>query len=137
MRLQVSGLLGLHLPLLVVATVAPAPNPAPWPAGWCPCADQQLCKPLSPQPPKNRTEVIAYPGISSAYGQTRSDWRQYDWSKVTAIALYVDLGNAAQGCHTFEHPGSTPCGGWPGGGFPDFCCLDPGRKRFRGFRGLT
>ena len=61
-----------------------------WPTGWCPCADPALCRPLAIQPAKNRTEVIAYPrGINGQYGQSRSDWRQYDWSKVTAIGLYA------------------------------------------------
>lgn len=91
----------------------------------CPCADQALCRPLSPQPPKNRSEVIAYPrSISGGYGQDRSDWRQYDWSKVTVIGLYNNLGNHACGCHTFEHPGDSPCNGWQPHAFPDFCCLD-------------
>jgi hypothetical protein len=92
---------------------------------WCPCQDLSLCQPLDPQPPKNRTEVIAYPrGISGQYGQSRSDWRQYDWSKVTAVGLYDNLGNHECGCHTLEHPGDTPCNAWQAQAFPDFCCLD-------------
>jgi hypothetical protein len=113
---------------LLIGAPSPSPPLVPWPAGSpmpCPCADQALCRPLSPQPSKNRTEVIVYPRPPSGqYGQDRSDWRQYDWSKVTAVGLYDNIGNHACGCHTFEHPGDSPCNRWQPHAFPDFCCLD-------------
>lgn len=67
----------------------------------CPCVPASLCRPLSPQPPKTRKEVVAYHGghdpktanAWSAAGiyNNGSLWRSYDWSKVTTIGLFADM----------------------------------------------
>ena len=102
----------LLLLLLSVAMGQPPPdlNPGRWFTGMCPCRDKSLCRPLSPQPPANRSETVVFPrGLTGQYGATRSDWRQYDWTKVSTVVLYDNLGSATHGCRTFEHPGGTPC----------------------------
>ena len=55
----------------------------------CPCADESLCKPLSPQPAA-RDELLAFPG-HPLYGTNGSEWHWYDWSKVTSIAPFEAL----------------------------------------------
>ena len=90
---------------------------------WCPCTGRypdgrSLCEPLKPQPPPRR-EVIAYPGSFGLYGQFGSDWRQWDWSKVTTVALYSNLGNRQQGCHTREQGNCSSSAT-----MTNYCCLD-------------
>ena len=95
------------------------------PVSPCPCQDRSLCRPLSPQPSQNRSEVVVFPrSLTGQYGATRSDWRQYDWSKVTTVVLYDNLGSASAGCHTFESPKGSQCSAFNPAPYPDFCCID-------------
>lgn len=86
---------------------------------WCPCKGtypdgRSLCESLRPQPAP-RKEVIAYPGVYGLYGQFGSDWRQWDWTKITTVALYVNLGSTEQGCQTNEQGHCDS---------PGPCCVD-------------
>jgi di-N-acetylchitobiase len=78
--------------LVSVAATAPPrtfpPNPAP---RACPCADASLCRPVVGPP---RREVFAFQAIPQ-------NWRAYDWSRVTTVALYSGLNddNAAMLCY--------------------------------------
>ena len=86
---------------------------------WCPCKGshpdgRSLCESLRPQPGP-RKEVIAYPGVWGLYGQFGSDWRQWDWTKITTVALYINLGSIEQGCQTNEQGHCDS---------PGPCCVD-------------
>jgi hypothetical protein len=39
------------------------------------------------------------------YGMEISNWRAWDWSKITTVALFVPLGSVANGCATLDTPG--------------------------------
>ena len=90
------------------APVPPSPAPVPWAASFkCPCDAEWLCRPLSPQPPEGQQEVIAFPGgagtgpepdgtvhldrSAGMYGSNGSEWHNYDWKKITAIAPFVPM----------------------------------------------
>ena len=57
----------------------------------CPCSDASLCRPLSPQPPPRR-EVVAYLARTGAFGTTGDEWRNFDWDKITSVALFDPWG---------------------------------------------
>lgn len=97
----------------------------------CPCVPASLCRPLSPQPLKSRPEVFAYhgsehtppPNAWSAAGVANngSNWRTYDWTKVTSIGLFATM-EGAEGwdllCTAHKHnvrvlPWSQPAWGQP------------------------
>jgi hypothetical protein len=77
--------------------LSPPPKPL-----LCPCADQALCKSLSPQPPNHagRDEVFAFSSWSFNGEQARSGWtapQNLDWSKITAFAPFDDLSATSYG----------------------------------------
>ena len=60
----------------------------------CPCSDASLCKPLHPQPAPRKNEVFAFTaryGFANQppfYNETGEEWRQYDWSKISAVVPF-------------------------------------------------
>eukprot|EP01052_Picozoa_sp_SAG31_P040486 SAG31_NODE_5873_length_2280_cov_1.418615_1_plen_272_part_10 len=112
----------------------PSPRPVPWAASFkCPCDAEWLCRPLSPQPPANQQEVIAFPGgggsgpepdglaqqtdrVAGMYGSNGSQWHNYDWDKITAIAPFVQMDRGDfpdMYCHA--HKNGVRMLSWDGG----------------------
>ena len=68
-------------------------TPPPLP---CPCTDPAMCKPLSPQPPLSRDEVVAFSSwvFNADHPSTVRDRHNYtaplnfDWSKITTYAPF-------------------------------------------------
>jgi hypothetical protein len=69
----------------------------------CPCVPASLCRPLAPQPLKGRAEVVAYHGSNSpkrgpnawpGLQNNGSNWRTFDWNKVTSIGLFATMNGS-------------------------------------------
>ena len=84
----------------------------------CPCELHQGCRPLSPQP-AHSDEVVAFP-IHIGNG---SQWRNYDWHKITALAPFGSPGVQAvdQEMYCTAHRNGVRVLSWTDCG-PTLCC---------------